>query len=167
MSVNHIHQYFHNRCQKYRSVNHKIQSLPDFIFPKIYSLARFQHVPSSADEKKAIFLKKQHSAPSAFAIECQLPHARNSSILATLDSQCSNVTQFPISFFSLRILVLIMLVLAGYTLFIPIGFYSLIRPHSRVLASYAQTLPPKSRSSLTIGDLARVCLPPKCLTGPA
>jgi len=50
---------------------------------------------SSADEKKAILLKKQHSAPSAFAIECQLrtssfDHARNSSIRATFVSQKSN-----------------------------------------------------------------------------
>jgi len=162
MSINHNRQYFYNRCQKYRSINHKIQSVPDFIFPKIYSLARFQHVPSSADEKKAIFLKKQHSAPSAFATECQLPHARNSSIHATLDSQCFH--NFP---HSPRYSLPLMLVLAGYTPFIPIRFYSLIRPHSRVLASLAQTLPPKSRSGLTIGDLARVCLPPKCLTGPA
>jgi len=97
-NVNHQHSsIFPQSLPKYRSINHKIQSLPDFIFPKIFSLARFQLDPSSADEKKAIFLKKQHSAPSAFAIECQLctssfDHARNSSIRATLDSQCSNVS---------------------------------------------------------------------------
>jgi len=151
MSINHNRQYFHNRCQNIAQINHKIQSVPDFIFPKIYSLARFQHVPSSADEKKAIFLKKQHSAPSTFATECQLPHARNSSIHATLDSQrsnCLNVSSSQLPRFSInsprpsntsqilyfsRLSILASLfpsvVLAGYTLFIPVRFYSLIRPH--------------------------------------
>jgi len=107
------HQYssiFPQLLPKYHSINHKIQSLPDFIFPKIFSLARFQLNPSSADEKKAIFLKKQHSAPSAFAIECQLctssfDHARNSSIRATLDSQCSNASSLHSHISSLLLLI--------------------------------------------------------------
>jgi len=52
LSINHIRQYFHNRCQNIAHINHKIQFPVRFIFPKIYSLARSQHVPSSADEKR-------------------------------------------------------------------------------------------------------------------
>ena len=63
-----------------------------FYIPENILLSSISTRSQLSRREKAIFLKKQHSTPSAFAIECQLPHARNSSIHATLDSQCSNVS---------------------------------------------------------------------------
>jgi len=169
MSIIHIHQYFHNRCQKISLDKPQNTILARFYIPKNILLSSIS-MQSQLSRREKGYLP-QETAQRSLRIRYRMSTSPRTQLI---DSRNTWLAVFPyLSQYPQHLSLLTSSFALSPWFWLGTRFlYPSASTHwfvriSRVLASLTQTLPPKLRSGLTIGELARVCLPPKCLTGPA